>query len=131
MSTDASEPALRVLIVEDDPIMSMLVAELVTSLGGEVVGEADSDMEATRSYGVLKPDLTFLDINLGTSDGLGVLKHIMDIDRDAKVVMLTGLHNDAFAQHCIELGAQGYIVKGDGTDDIRDSIVEQMALCRT
>jgi CheY-like chemotaxis protein len=62
--TEASPPARRVLVVEDEPLISMLLVEMLAELGCAVVGPAFSIAEARRLAAIAKVDAALLDIKV-------------------------------------------------------------------
>lgn len=117
-----SDKPVRVLVIEDDVLMRDIVVAVLGKLGCDVVGEAGSGSEAVQVFRAHRPDITFLDINLGGSNGLDVLRRIRRIAADARVVMLTASDDTTVAEHCLVNGAQGYIVKGDAGQSLQDAI---------
>lgn len=80
----------KVLIVEDDPIQSLLLDRLLTSLGYTIVGKAESGHEAINLANKLKPDLITMDIMLsGNIDGIEAAK-VIQKERDVALVYLSG-----------------------------------------
>lgn len=128
MADSAESRKPRVIVVDDEPVMRQLVSRIAESLGCDVVAMAEDDAGAMRAFKAHKPDLTFLDIKLGRSNGLDVLKRISGIAPDAAVVMLTAMEDPTVAEHCLTQGAQGYVVKGGGPDGIEKAVAEQLRL---
>lgn len=80
----------RVLIVEDDMIISLVIENMVKELGHEVVGKATSGDEAIRLASEQSPDLVLMDIRLkGEMDGI---EAVTEIKRqiNTSVIYLTG-----------------------------------------
>ena len=104
--------ALRVLIVDDDELIRVLLKSLLNLLGEEVAGEAADGEEAVSRYPTLKPDVTLLDVEMPVKNGFDTLKDIKRLDADAEIIMLTANDNTAVAESCIHAGARSYIKKG-------------------
>lgn len=80
----------RVLIVEDDMIISLVIENMVKELGHEVVGKATSGEEAIRLAKEHNPDLLLMDIRLkGEMDGIEAVTIIKE-NMDTAVIYLTG-----------------------------------------
>ncbi|MFC1679767.1 response regulator [Elusimicrobiota bacterium] len=103
--------AYRVLIIDDSPVMRVMVGEMLKALGHEVVGEADNGQGGLDSYKQLKPDLVTLDISLPDQDGISVLTKLRRIDLHAKVVIITGNDQKTLADKAMALKALGVLVK--------------------
>lgn len=111
MSTDATEHAIRVLIVDDHP----MVREGLRSMLGdvvEIVAEAGTGADALTLARARTPDLVLLDLELPDVDGLTVLRGIKEIDTRIAVLVVT-MHDDArLVRRAVEAGAAGYVLKG-------------------
>lgn len=67
----------KVLIVEDEMIIAMLIERMVTNLGHEVVDKVSSGEAAIESAAEYDPDLILMDIRLkGDMDGIEAMSHI-------------------------------------------------------
>ena len=104
----------KILIVDDSVFMRMILKNTLTQNGFNDVVEARNGLEAIEAFQRYKPDLVFLDIIMPENDGITTLKRILDIDKDAKVVMLTAVGQEESRKECIRLGAVDYIVKPFG-----------------
>ncbi|MFA6092605.1 MAG: response regulator [Elusimicrobiota bacterium] len=80
----------RILVVDDSPLSRILLKEMLTSLGHQVVGEAQSGEECLASYKELQPELVTLDISLPDMDGLTVLRELRAISPQARAVLVSG-----------------------------------------
>lgn len=88
--SDLNGKRKRVLIVEDDMIISLVIENMVKELGHEVVGKATSGDEAIRLATEHVPDLVLMDIRLkGDMDGIEAVSAIKD-SIDTSVIYLTG-----------------------------------------
>jgi len=101
----------RVLIVDDMQAMRAMAKSLATSLGAEVIGEAENGQVGLELFLSEKPDLVLLDIEMPVKDGISTLKAILAEDSSANVVMLTSVDNMAVVEDCIFSGARDYIRK--------------------
>ena len=108
---------IRIVIAEDDPRLRELFREQLNLVPGfEVVGEAHSGREAIATVERLDPDILTLDIDLPGISGLEVLPVVRWCSPKTKVIVLSGHDEEATILEALELGAMGYLVKGDGTN---------------
>lgn len=112
----------RVLIVDDAAFMRMMLKDIITKNGYEVVGEACNGKEAIDKYKELKPDLVTLDITMPEVDGLSALKAIKGFDASAKVVMCSAMGQQAMVIDAIQNGARDFIVKPFQADRVMEAI---------
>ena len=66
--------AKNILIVDDAAFMRMMIKDILTKNGYNVVGEAENGLKAVEKYTELKPDLVLMDITMPELDGIGALK---------------------------------------------------------
>ncbi|MDR0832052.1 MAG: response regulator [Bacillales bacterium] len=101
-----------VLIVDDGSFMRLIIKKMLEKSGKyEVIGEAIDGQEALQLVKELNPDIITMDINMPRMNGLVALKEILDINPQAKVIMITSLGMEENVKKAIELGAAGFIVK--------------------
>lgn len=103
--------AVRVLVVDDAAFMRMMVKDILTKNGYEVVGEAENGMKALEKYQELKPDLVTMDITMPEMDGISAVKEIKKVDANAKIVMCSAMGQQAMVIEAIQSGAKDFIVK--------------------
>lgn len=103
--------AKRVLLVDDAAFMRMMLKDILTQGGYEVIGEAGDGAEGVESYRTLQPDFVTLDIVMPNMDGLAALKAILEADPGATVIMVSAMGQDALIQEASSTGAKGFIVK--------------------
>jgi len=110
-------PPIRVVIAEDySEYRELLCEQLRIAPDLDVIEEARDGWEAITAVGRLKPDVLALALDLPGMSGLDVLRVIRWYSPDTKAIILSGHYEEATIREALELGARGYIVKGDGTD---------------
>lgn len=117
----------RVLLVDDEKHIRLLMKTVVTGLQGEVVAEAENGREAVAAYRSTRPDLVLLDVNMPVMDGKEALGQIVEEDPDAVVVMLTSLSDLETVKACVELGATDYIRKDTPLAEMREMLTDLWA----
>lgn len=101
----------RVLIVDDSAFIRAALSEILTDNGYAVVDQGVNGREGVLKFTQLRPDLVTLDVVMPELGGLEALKEIMALDRNAKVLMVTGEGDQATIISAIQLGAKGFVVK--------------------
>lgn len=101
----------RVLIIDDAQFMRMMLKNILTQNGHEVVGEAANGKEGIAKYQELKPEIVTLDITMPEMDGVTALKEIKAIDGSAKVIMCSAMGQQAMVVDAIKAGALDFVVK--------------------
>ena len=102
---------MRVLIVDDAMFMRMMLKDILSKNGYEVVGEAANGKEAIDKYIELRPDLVLLDITMPEMDGIEALKKIKMIEPKAKIIMCSAMGQQGMVVEAIQNGALDFIVK--------------------
>ena len=103
--------AKRVLIVDDAAFMRMMIKDILTKNGYEVVGEAENGQRGVDMYKELKPDLVTMDITMPEKDGIAAVKEIKQHDPAACVVMCSAMGQQMMVMEAIQAGARDFIVK--------------------
>ncbi len=103
--------AKNILIVDDAAFMRMMLKDILTKNGFNVVGEGANGKEAVDKYKDLNPDLVTLDITMPEMDGLGALKAIREIDPNANCIMCSAMGQQAMVIEAIQAGARDFVVK--------------------
>ncbi|HTX03246.1 MAG TPA: response regulator [Candidatus Acidoferrales bacterium] len=101
----------RVLVVDDAVVMRMMIKDILSRNGFEVVGEAQNGAEAVEKYKDLRPDVVTMDMIMPGVDGISAVKQIVAVDPDAKILMCTSMGQEALLREAIEAGAKSYITK--------------------
>lgn len=101
----------RVLVVDDAAFMRMMIKDILSKNGFEVVGEAENGAVAVKLYRELNPDIVTMDITMPEMDGIAAVKAIKEIDSRAKVIMCSAMGQQLMVMEAIQAGARDFIVK--------------------
>lgn len=112
----------RIIIVDDAPVIRLVLKDLLESAGFEVIAECENGVEAVQKYTELKPDLITLDITMPEKDGIAALKEIKALDTNAKVIMVTALDERDSLVDAVRNGASDYVMKPFEEDRVLSSI---------
>lgn len=106
---------IKLLVVDDSPLMRRLLVDIFTQAGGFDVAVARSGTEALDLLAHVAPDVITLDIHMPDMDGLACLDRIM-VERPCPVVMVSSLTAEGANEtlEAIELGAVDFIAKPRG-----------------
>lgn len=100
-----------ILLVDDAAFMRMMLKDILTKNGFNVVGEAANGIQAIEKYKELKPDLTILDITMPEMDGIQAAKGLKKEDGNALFIMCSAMGQQAMVIESIQAGARDFIVK--------------------
>ncbi|MBC8504802.1 MAG: response regulator [Chloroflexi bacterium] len=114
--------APRILIVEDNRIVSLDIQIKLEALGYLVVGTAASGEVAIKTVSDLNPNLVFMDINLeGAMDGIEAARQIQR-EYNVPIIFLTAYADDDTKNRAMRLNPSGYILKPYSDHQLQSSI---------
>lgn len=100
-----------VLVCDDAIFMRTMISDILSQAGYEVVGEAETGVEAIEKYKQLKPDLVTMDIVMPDLGGIEAVKEIMKFDSAARILMCSAMGQQALVVEAIQAGARDFVVK--------------------
>lgn len=103
----------RILIVDDHPVVVSGCRSLFAADTSVKIDEAGDARSGQKAFAARKPDITVIDINLPDVSGFELMRRIRKEDPDAKIIMFSMNDDPAFVVRAVEMGAQGYVSKGD------------------
>lgn len=114
---------IRVLLVDDDPLVrSGLRLMLEASADLLVVADVGSGEEAVPAIHAHRPDVVLLDYRMGELDGISTTQEIRRLDRPPTVVLLTTFDLDDLPVRAVRAGADGFLLKTAGPDEITKAV---------
>lgn len=117
----------RVVIAEDEALIRMDLAEMLTDEGYDVVGQAGDGEAAVRLAEELRPDLVVMDVKMPVLDGITAAERIAAA-RIAPVVILTAFSQRELVERARDAGAMAYVVKPFSSNDLVPAV--EMAISR-
>ncbi len=112
MTTGVAPAPVRVLVVDDDPIVR---SALSLMLGGQVdlhvVGEAGDGQEGVALSERLRPDVVLMDIRMPVLDGLEATRRLHRLPEPPRVIVLTTFDADEHVVQALAAGADGFLLK--------------------
>ncbi|MCS0505156.1 response regulator [Ancylobacter mangrovi] len=110
-----SAPVGRILIIDDHPVVLYGLRFLFERDDRFVIcGEATGSAAARAQMAALRPDYVILDLVLGGRDGVEMLRDLLAIQPDARILVYSSQNEWTFARRVIRAGARGYIAKSEG-----------------
>ena len=121
--------AKNILICDDAAFMRMMIKDILSKNGYNVVGEAENGAKAVEKYAELKPDLVLMDITMPEMDGIAALKSIKSSDPGATVIMCSAMGQQAMVIESIQAGAKDFIAYRCGRLCAVDHCVGDFCCC--
>jgi len=101
----------RVLVCDDAIFMRTMISDILSGAGYEVVGEAETGLQAIERYRELNPDLVTMDIVMPDMGGIDAVREIVKADPNAKILMCSAMGQQALVVEAIQAGAKDFVVK--------------------
>jgi DNA-binding NarL/FixJ family response regulator len=119
----ASNSPLRVLIVDDDPMMRIGLKYLLAAQPQlEIVGIVEDGFLGVEAAIEQHPDVVIMDVGMPHMDGIAATQQIKQALPDVKVVMLTSHTDQTEVIAALSSGAEGYCVKGTSVEQLVKAI---------
>ncbi|AHF07780.1 response regulator [Desulfitobacterium metallireducens] len=116
----------NVLIVDDAAFMRMMVKDILSKNGYNVVGEAENGAIAVDKYTELTPDLVIMDITMPEMDGLQAVREIRKRAPEARIIMCSAMGQQAMVIDAIQSGAKDFIVKPFQADRVLEAVAKAL-----
>jgi two-component system invasion response regulator UvrY len=107
----------KILLVDDHAVARAGMRGLLATEPGVAIFEAESGSEALEICRRERPALVVLDLNLGDSSGLEVLRRIVNFDKAVRVLVLSMHSEPIYAARALQAGARGYVSKSSGAEE--------------
>lgn len=112
MSSTASSKPIRVLLIDDSPIIRLGLRSALEDYSDIViVAEAGTAAEGVTAVSVHKPDVVLLDLHLPDKSGFHACRELLKLRPQTQVLILTSSSNERNVQEAMTAGAQGYLLK--------------------
>ena len=118
---------ISVLLVDDEQqfrsgVRTFLSCSQVQERTIEVVGAADYPALALSLTKQYSPDLILIDMELAQGNGLSLLQQLQDSNTSSKTLVLSGHQEDHWIYQAMQLGANGYVFKGQVSQQLLEAI---------
>ena len=114
---------ISVFIVDDHEVVRVGLRTLLSRAPEiEVIGEAESVQQAVAKIAELLPDVVLLDVRLKDGSGFEVSREVQKLEKDVRVLVLTAFSDDEMIMQAISAGADGYLLKEIGGEQLVEAI---------
>jgi two-component system, OmpR family, KDP operon response regulator KdpE len=109
-------PALKVLVVDDEPPIRKLLRVGLSTQGYEILDAPNG--KAALAHMADKPDLVILDLGLPDMQGLDLLRQLRARNESVPIVVLSSREDETAKVQALDLGADDYVTKPFGMDEL-------------
>ncbi len=114
---------MKVLIVEDDKVLGLLLSKMVEKIGLEILALITEGRKAIEKTKELNPDLILMDIMLADDvDGIQAMEKIRTFNSEVRVIFVTGNSDQYNRKRAEQVDYTDYLIKPITIDELQDSI---------
>lgn len=117
---------LKVLIVDDSPVVLRQLKMMLEQLGHTVVGMVTTGRKAIAAYQEFRPDLVTMDLTMPDMDGMEATREIVALDHDANIIIISSHGQEKMKLDSLRSGASGYLQKPFEARDVADAIEKSL-----
>jgi DNA-binding NarL/FixJ family response regulator len=120
--TDVDCDPISVLIVDDHPMVREGLAGVLERHNMRISGLAANGKQAVEMYSARRPDVMLLDLRLPDQSGFDVVRAVLGMDPQARIIILSSAQGDASIYNAFSLGVRGYLLKGIDGASLADQV---------
>lgn len=118
-------PKRKIVIVDDQESFRRTIKDVLQMMGDiEIVGEAANGTEYLKLLSRIKPEITFMDIQMPDMDGIEATRRALKIHPDLVIIGLSLYANDEYVEKLMDAGAKGYLLKLSNNYNLFKSIIK-------
>jgi len=111
-----------VLICDDSEYLRLTIKQILNKMGHVVIGEASNGEEAVELYSKYRPDLVTMDVIMPKMNGLQALERILELDPEAKILIVTALSHEPLIKRALAMGALGFVIKPFSVEELMKGV---------
>lgn len=114
---------VSILLVDDDALIRAELRAILTSDPKiSIIGEAENGVRAIELAQRLAPSVILMDIRMPQLDGLGSMESILQVNPEAKVLILTTFGEEEYIDRAMSQGAAGFMLKSSGPVELLGAV---------
>lgn len=118
---------LNIQVVDDSALTVKKIKQMLEEMGHHVIAVSNTGKTAVFDYQYSQPDLVTMDITMPDMDGITATRRILEIDKNAKIVMITSHSQKQMVMDSIDAGALGYVMKPIDPEKLKLSVERAFA----
>lgn len=123
MPPSANDRDIRIIVVDDDPIVRDAIATALKGAPGiEVVATAENGADAVSIVHERTVDVVLMDVQMPILDGVTATRRVRDVSPATSVLILTTFDDDTFLDGGLAAGASGFLLKTTPSEELISAI---------
>jgi two-component system chemotaxis response regulator CheY len=114
--------AKTAMVVDDVAFVRKTLTEILTAAHYQVVAEAADGQQAIEMYVKHRPDIVTMDVVMPNMSGIDAMRRIIQVDREAKVVIISAMGQESLIMEAINVGAKDYLLKPFTAEDVLKTV---------
>lgn len=102
---------MNIIIIDDDPLVVESLKTIINANNINILAVGYNGQEAVELYDKHRPDLILMDIRMEKMNGIEATEKILEIDSNAKILLITTFQDEEYIASALNLGCKGYILK--------------------
>ncbi len=127
MDSTTSSVSATVMIVDDELFFRKMLRDILSKEGFTIIAEASDGDEAVAQYRRHRPMITIMDIFMPEKNGIAAIKEIRAFDKDAKVLIYTGIGFDEDVEVALQVGAKEVVLKSFSPEEVIEVVNRVLA----
>ncbi len=115
------------MIVDDELFFRQLLRDILVEAGFTIVAEAANGIEAVDMYRKHRPEITIMDIFMPEENGVAAIKEIIAFDKNAKILIYTGIGFDEDVEVALKAGGKEVILKSFSPEEVTAVVNKMLA----
>jgi len=115
---------MKFMVVDDSDIIRTKIKNVLDEESFEIVGTANNGLEAIQQFKELKPRVITMDITMPFMDGIETIEKIIEIDSEARILVVSALSDKATLIKAMHLGAYGFLCKPFSDMELAEAVEE-------
>ena len=115
---------MKFMVVDDSDIIRTKIQNVLDEESFEIVGTAKNGLEAVQQFKELQPKVITMDITMPFMDGIETIEKIIEIDDEARILVVSALSDKATLIKAMQLGAYGFLCKPFTDVELAEAVEE-------
>ena len=112
----------RIVIVDDDTSVRLMLRHLIERINGEVIGEAEDGLAGLNAVELLQPDVLIMDVSMPMMGGFETARQVHATMPGLAIIFVSQHADQPYVDEAFRCGAKGYVLKQAAATELSDAI---------